>query len=267
MSSKNREIPSYPGPLPKKPPEPPKYLVAVSEDGSKHSLITVKGTPPEVRPQGVGDPNVPIVAKEATVLPQRDYTSPAHYYPPRKEYVPPGVKVKDSNRKDSRRDVKNSFKGQDGQIVTYSTPPTALPKLPAIPRPFVPPSARSFDNGPMLHARTADGKILGSHTRRMVPPDHVPHLATDGTGSTPSSRSPSRATQRGGVSARMDASGTIGSVSGLLSRQRSVSAEVGPTNPVVEIDDVWSACWDDEAGATYYYNRDSGEATWVMPGR
>lgn len=255
--SVKRDIPSYPGPLPKKPPEPPKYLVQVSEDGSKHSLVQVKGTPPEVRPQGIADPNVPIVAKEASVLPQRDYSSPSHYYPPRKDYVPPGAKVPSSNRKDSRRDVKSSFKSQDGQVVTYSSPPSALPKLPAIPRPFVPPSARSFSDGPMLHTRRADGKILGSHTRRFVEGEHVPHLAP-----APSHRTGGSDVSIGGIS-------RAGSTTrGLVPYERSRStllAGVGPDNPVVELDEVWSACWDDEAGATYYYNTSTGEATWVMP--
>lgn len=27
----------------------------------------------------------------------------------------------------------------------------------------------------------------------------------------------------------------------------------------------WSECWDDEAGAVYYYNDNTGEATWLRP--
>ena len=38
---------------------------------------------------------------------------------------------------------------------------------------------------------------------------------------------------------------------------------VGPDNPNKEINDTWSACWDDEAGAIYYYNKITGEATWI----
>ena len=40
---------------------------------------------------------------------------------------------------------------------------------------------------------------------------------------------------------------------------------VGPDNPVVEINDTWSSCWDDQAGAIYYYNQITGEATWIPP--
>ncbi len=40
-----------------------------------------------------------------------------------------------------------------------------------------------------------------------------------------------------------------------------VSAE----NPVKALNATWSACWDKEVGAIYYYNQDSGEATWIPP--
>lgn len=40
---------------------------------------------------------------------------------------------------------------------------------------------------------------------------------------------------------------------------------VGPDNPEKQIDEVWTAYWDDEAGAVYYYNIITGEATWIPP--
>lgn len=40
---------------------------------------------------------------------------------------------------------------------------------------------------------------------------------------------------------------------------------VGPDNPYVAINETWTKCWDQEAGAVYYYNTISGEATWVPP--
>jgi hypothetical protein len=40
---------------------------------------------------------------------------------------------------------------------------------------------------------------------------------------------------------------------------------VGPSKPSKDLDDIWSACWDDEAGAVYYYNKNTGEATWLPP--
>jgi hypothetical protein len=40
---------------------------------------------------------------------------------------------------------------------------------------------------------------------------------------------------------------------------------LGPDNPEKELSETWTACWDKEAGATYYYNKISGEATWLPP--
>ena len=28
---------------------------------------------------------------------------------------------------------------------------------------------------------------------------------------------------------------------------------------------VWAQCWDDEAGAVYYFNNATGEASWLPP--
>jgi hypothetical protein len=42
-------------------------------------------------------------------------------------------------------------------------------------------------------------------------------------------------------------------------------SSVGPENPILPLNDLWSACWDDEAGAVYYYNQETGEATWIPP--
>ncbi len=40
---------------------------------------------------------------------------------------------------------------------------------------------------------------------------------------------------------------------------------VGPNNPTKELSDTWTACWDNEVGGIYYYNKITGEATWVPP--
>eukprot|EP01038_Epipyxis_sp_PR26KG_P011789 gene11789-15776_t len=40
---------------------------------------------------------------------------------------------------------------------------------------------------------------------------------------------------------------------------------VGPDNPMKQLTEIWTACWDNEAGAIYYYNQQTGEATWVPP--
>ena len=40
---------------------------------------------------------------------------------------------------------------------------------------------------------------------------------------------------------------------------------VGPSNPYQKLNDTWTKCWDGEAGAVYYYNNQTGEATWIQP--
>jgi len=40
---------------------------------------------------------------------------------------------------------------------------------------------------------------------------------------------------------------------------------LGPDNKYKKLNDEWSAYYDDEAGAVYYYNEISGEATWIKP--
>ena len=44
-------------------------------------------------------------------------------------------------------------------------------------------------------------------------------------------------------------------------------SDMGPNAPIKDLDETWAACWDDEAGAVYYYNKESGEATWLAPKR
>lgn len=44
-----------------------------------------------------------------------------------------------------------------------------------------------------------------------------------------------------------------------------VEEPVGPDNPYAALSETWTKCWDAEAGAVYYYNNVSGEATWLQP--
>lgn len=53
--------------------------------------------------------------------------------------------------------------------------------------------------------------------------------------------------------------------SALAMLEESGDNSVGPDRPTKALNDVWSACWDDEVKATYYYNHQTGEATWVLP--
>jgi hypothetical protein len=155
-------IPDYPGPLPRKPPAPPKYLVQVVDNGAggkKNQLIQVKGTAPEIRPQGLTDSFVPVTAKISNAIRERDVDTPAHFFPPRQEYVPPDVKNK---ARDSRIDVKSSSISLKQSSPSVNLP--ALPKNPTVPAPYVSPPVSSYQGGPLLHARTAAGQILGTGT-------------------------------------------------------------------------------------------------------
>ena len=50
-----------------------------------------------------------------------------------------------------------------------------------------------------------------------------------------------------------------------LNQKVEIDEPVGPNNPLKVLDDYWSACWDEQASAVYYYNNISGEATWLHP--
>lgn len=45
--------------------------------------------------------------------------------------------------------------------------------------------------------------------------------------------------------------------------KKSVLADA--EHPVVSLNKTWSSCWDDEVQAVYYYNKETGEATWIPP--
>jgi len=112
----------------------------------------------------------------------------------------------------------------------------ALPKQAALPRPYVPHAKHFFDAQAKLANRTANGEILGSYRKTYVDAANIPAME-EGYVVTPA-----------GAAAEDD-------------------WPVGPDNPVKAYDaaGVWSACWDDEAEAVYYYNNENGEATWIPP--
>ena len=53
--------------------------------------------------------------------------------------------------------------------------------------------------------------------------------------------------------------------------ESTLLAQANADTPVVgytydeEGEVVWSQCWDDEAGAVYYFNNATGEASWLPP--
>ena len=48
-------------------------------------------------------------------------------------------------------------------------------------------------------------------------------------------------------------------------KRMSEAADVGPELAQKDIGGGWQACWDKEAGSVYYFNTETGEATWLPP--
>jgi hypothetical protein len=213
-------IPNFPGQIVRKAPAPPKFLVTKKETESGtvvNQVIQVSGIPPVGRPRGCSDNSIPVASTLAQKLPEREYNNPPHNYP-KIDFVAESKKALRNSKYDTKplpvRSTEIQLIGNEGG----GFPDT--PKLPAIPKPFIPAPAKSFSDGPMLHVRTGNGVILGSRTKLYVPTEHVPLL---------------------------------------------VEVPLGPDNPFKELNQEWTACWDDQAGAIYYYNKVSGEATWIAP--
>ena len=122
----------------------------------------------------------------------------------------------------------------------HRRPKVAAPKQAALPRPYVPHAKHFYEQQEKLAARTAAGEILGKTQRRYVDNTKVPYTEE---GYVPTSQSEQWA------AAEED------------------GYPVGPDNPVkpYDADGIWSACWDEEAEAVYYYNNENGEATWIPP--
>jgi hypothetical protein len=99
--------------------------------------------------------------------------------------------------------------------------PANRPPMTTLPRAYPTLMTEDFATSPMLHNRTANGKILGSVGKRFITENHIPYLPPE--------------------------------------------LPVGPDNPYQQLNDIWYKCWDKEAGAVYYYNQQTGEATWIQP--
>lgn len=256
-------VPQYPGPPPRKPPEPPKYLLTIeeSENGKKQKLRRVRGAPS--RPKGVSEE--PVLASVAKTTASRDFVSPPNHYPKRIPYqVPTEMKPSQKKKaKDSSRDAKEVHRSSivvEEQNQAYGTPfstQSGVPKLPAIPKPFVPKPRSEYAHLPQMHQRGGDGKYFGGKTRRYVSEEHVPYFDPN-------------VNESGGYGEQIDdqqsALYDYDQHQGEYNEyQVAVDAPVGPDNPMKPLSDSWNACWDDEAGAVYYYNHITGEATWILP--
>lgn len=51
----------------------------------------------------------------------------------------------------------------------------------------------------------------------------------------------------------------------IYSKEEAATVVVNENIPHVFLNEVWSKCWDQEAYCSYYYNIETGEATWVIP--
>jgi len=213
-------IPAFPGlgPSATRKPAPPKYLEVKTASGQTE-LREVKllqrerdrqaNEPPRLTPH---DPKTQGSLTPTTYSSvSKAYDFPAHKY---------GVRV------DSRTEAKRDFGHGLAPPIDYAgsafrPPPNAPPKMPTVPRPYVPPAPEAFSGVGKLGNRSVDGRILGDPPRRFADERNVPYREPD--------------------------------------------EPVGPNNPAKELNDTWSAYWDDSAAAVYYFNKVTGEATWVPP--
>ena len=104
----------------------------------------------------------------------------------------------------------------------------SVPTNPSIPVPYVANPKEAYSGMRLLTNRLPAGDILGSPARRHVDVANVPSLP-------------------------------------VVDLNTAADDSIGPHNPVKPINDTWSECWDDEVQGIYYYNKLSGEATWLPP--
>jgi len=216
------------------PPKPPKYLIKVDSNGKDVVTLTSQqkgqGHPMQFVHQEANS-RVFTNTKVSNLQSEEKVFGPAHRY---------RGKVDSSNESKTNR---NENKGSQNSISQYNQTaerkvgdrPDNLPRSAALPR-FQPPvMADDYVREAMMSQRTAGGSILGSPMKRYVNQNNIPQYINE------------RPTEFS-----LD---TI-----------STDSTVGPENPVVPYNSNVSQCWDDEAGAVYYYNHSSGEASWLPPG-
>ena len=96
--------------------------------------------------------------------------------------------------------------------------------------------------------RTASGDMLGSPTKRYIPNGNIPYR-------DPSVPVNVRAPKALPAAVAAQQSGSV----------EALIASCGAENPVVELTEEWSVCYDESAAALYYYSSVTGEATWIKP--
>ena len=279
------------------PPKPPKYLVKVSDDSSKEEIVKVlfnesnsivnkddikkskntQGYPVKMTPPS---PNsFPLINKRVSNFSAepKSFGLP-HRFPSRVDSAV-GSKSSSLSRGSLRRHELNSRERLDVNKITSNhrrqsnttvmtnnvngsleTNKIALPFNVAVPK-FVPPiDPNDFMGESMLSRRTASGSILGSHDKRYVDTVHVPVLE----GYEGYQYHQLEEVQNESIYPDMGSSQNVDELYSMSSTKTA-----GPYNqvvPYVVLDSgQWSQCWDEEVKAVYYYNHDTGEASWLPP--
>ena len=294
-----REIPELPKKLEgkfKKPPAPPKYLVGPNGE-------IVMGSPPKNRPSNA--PLVPSASQWSPVRNSSSFQesrgfedhlnnsnnnnnnidlnqSNSFVADPKSSSntiinagrsttigystVTKGKEVDSKSQMKSTSGSKTSVREPPKYFGTTYTDPTqgiksnsnmAFPKsnYVSIPRPYVP-AVPNKNESKLLHNRKPNGKIMGDYTKRYADSSTVPYLQGQEQWQQEDTYQ--------NTSAVVEGSGNEGAgESDWLSYGPPWG--IGPDTPALQLNHQWSGYWDDEAGAVYYYNEDSGEATWVPP--
>jgi len=234
-------------------PKPPQFIEVMAKGGGKSDLIKLSAEPKTLGPTPlriVPPGSVEFISQQLTEQdPVKSYDQPAHRY---KSRVDSKTEAKGAISSSSSSSS-SVYYDEEGKAVPkylgtkYTHIPNApfrdklpKPRAPSLPRPFVPEAKEAFNDFPLLANRTPDGKILGAYSKRYMDPTHVPYLDHSQT-----------VASAGG--------GGGGGASNVLT-----APDVGPDNPIKQLNETWSACWDDQAGAVYYYNNITGEATWYV---
>eukprot|EP01041_Mallomonas_annulata_P005965 gene5967-12036_t len=194
---------------------------------------------PEVRPSGL---LLPMPSVKSNQMPSRAYDSPPNRqsYPSesrrhvnsRSEYKSTGNGANVGGGGGGGSNTPNSTLMKAGSFlidkeryapVSVSFPPQRV----GVPSMYPPLQPEQFTNGPLLYNRTANGKMLGSPNMvQIVDPVHVPYREA---------------------------------TSALSMLVDGDNKAVGPDRPTKALNETWSACWDGEAGAVYYYNHTTEE--------
>ncbi len=289
-SASAKQIPAYPlaETRSKQGPAPPKYLVRMGADSNEEIVQVLGGEQPKHRAQTGALAPVrikfpppdarPFVNKTVTdMVSDEKAMGPPHRFGGARVDSSMDTKGVPLSREALHRHNLTSRQGTGvgagGSLTpgSYGRPP-ATPATAAMRDKFAPPAnappnpfgnlpraaalrkfeapvvASEYARGPQLSKRTPGGAILGTHEKRYVENRHVPE-----------GYAASYSEEEQAYAAEEDAGSVL------------TAQTAGPENPVVPYTTdeagtiVWAQCWDDEAGAVYYFNNLTGEASWLPP--